>query len=239
MSSESGNSVTNYYEYNEMINAKSFSVIDADKLKGNIHIVGIGATGSMIAEHLVRLNLGSKLFVYDDDVVEAKNINNQAYLDKHIGMPKVEAFKDLARMIDPECEVKGKDKRVSSLDVVSNDDIVILTVDNFSSRASILKSLYGVNPLVITGGVSSIGGNVEFTRGEKNISDLADYYAGIPDGEEYDATDLTPCGSPISIYHRLRVFASLATEGIIKYRNKEELKKNLSFDVPNTFFIWD
>ena len=64
-----------------MLNSKSFHVIDKDKVQGNIHIVGVGALGSRVVENLVRLNLTSKIIVYDMDQVEEKNLNNQKGLE--------------------------------------------------------------------------------------------------------------------------------------------------------------
>lgn len=141
-----------------MINLKSFSIIDTDKIKGNIHLVGVGALGSLIGQNLVRLNLGSKIIAYDFDIVEDVNLNNQAFLHEHVGKPKVEAFKDLAQKIDPDSTVRVKNKKVEWLST-NTGDIVVLALDSFTARKSILKQLTG-SPLVISGGISSIGGNI-------------------------------------------------------------------------------
>ena len=93
-----------------MINTKSFSIIDKDKIKGDIHVVGVGALGSRVVENLVRLNLASKIIVYDMDIVEEKNLNNQAYFQRHIGMRKVDAMKDLALDFDADSKLLFKNK---------------------------------------------------------------------------------------------------------------------------------
>lgn len=219
-----------------MINTKSFSVIDKDKLRGNIHVVGVGAVGSQVVERLVRLNLADKIIVYDNDVVEEKNLNNQAYLHEHIGLPKVEAISKLQQSIDPHGKIRTKQKEVQRL-AHKEQDIIVLAVDNFQARAKILSTITGT-PLVIAGGISSIGGNVEVVRGFKNYQRLSEEYAALPDDQEYGENDLTPCGSPISIYHRIGVAASLMCDSIVKYHStKEELDKNLAFDIPNLIFM--
>ena len=157
-----------------MINSKSFYTIDKDKIKGNIHIVGVGALGSQVAEGLIRLNLASKIIVYDMDTVEEKNLNNQAFLHEHIGMSKVEAIQDLSNRIDPDAKLRGKNKKVEYIRT-SDDDIVILAIDNFESRGKILEQIEG-NPLVISGGISSIGGNFETVRGAENYKKLSREY---------------------------------------------------------------
>ena len=219
-----------------MINTKSFSVIDKDKIKGNIHVVGVGALGSRVVENLVRLNLASKIVVYDMDVVEEKNLNNQVYLRKHIGMPKVEAMRDYALEIDSDAKLRIKNKKVEYIRT-KNTDIVILAIDNFESRAKILSQIEN-NPLVISGGISSIGGNFEVIRGAENYAKLAREYSALPSGQEYDENDLTPCGSPISIFHRIGFAASLIADNIIKeYESTNDINSNIIFDIPNKFIL--
>lgn len=215
-----------------MLNIKSFSVIDKDAVKGNIHVVGVGALGSQIVERLIRLNLASKIIIYDMDTVEEKNLNNQAYLYKHIGMTKVEAMQDLSLNIDPDVKLRGKVKQVEYLRTKS-EDIVILAIDNFQARGKILEQIEG-NPLVISGGISSIGGNFETVRGTKHYKTLSKEYLSLESGLEYDENDLTPCGSPISIYHRIGFAASLICDAIIKYHSDiEDVNFNTVFDTPN------
>lgn len=219
-----------------MLNTKSFSIIDKDKIKGNIHVVGVGALGSRIVENLVRLNLASKIVVYDMDVVEEKNLNNQVYLRRHIGMPKVKAMQDFALDIDGDAKLRIKNKQVEYIRTKS-DDILILAIDNFAARAKILSQVEG-NPLVISGGISSVGGNFEVVRGLDNYRKLAAEYEALPSGQEYDENDLTPCGSPISIYHRIGFAASLIADALIqKHLDTKDTNSNIIFDTPNRFII--
>lgn len=219
-----------------MNNIKSFHIIDRDKIKGNIHVVGAGALGSQVIERLVRLNLASKIIAYDMDVVEEKNLNNQAFLYEHIGFNKVDAIQDLASKIDPEAKLRIKNKQVEYIRT-KDDDIIVLAIDNFEARAKILDNIEG-NPLVISGGVSSIGGNFEIIRGTENYARLSKEYSTLESGLEYDENDLTPCGSPISIYHRIGFAASLISDAVIKYYNDPEPQnKNIIFDTPNLIII--
>lgn len=219
-----------------MNNIKSFHVIDRDKIKGNIHVIGAGALGSQLIERLVRLNLASKIIAYDMDIVEEKNLNNQAFLYEHIGMPKVDAIQDLSARIDPEAKLRIKNKKVDYIRT-NNNDIVVLAIDNFESRGKILDQIQG-NPLVLSGGISSIGGNFEIVRGTENYKKLAQEYSTLKSGQEYDENDLTPCGSPISIHHRIGFAASLISDAIIKYYDDPEPRnQNIIFDTPNLLII--
>lgn len=215
-----------------MVNLKSFHVIDLNDIKGKIFIAGVGSLGSQIVERLTRLNLSSKIVMYDADVVEEINLNNQAYFQGHIGMSKVHAMKDLCKMIDPDTKIKAVRKEITELRPFDRD-IVILAIDNYEARGKILQS-FKTNPLIISGGISSIGGNFEVVRGRKATEHLAESYLMLESGMEYDENDLTPCGSPISIYHRIGFAASLICDAVIKHHaTDEELNYNVMFDTPN------
>lgn len=221
-----------------MLNQKSFYVIDKDDVKGNIHVIGVGAMGSKIVEALVRLNLASKIVVYDMDTVEEKNLNNQAYLTCHIGKLKVDAIQNLSSMIDHDAQIRVKKKKVKSIRTKSSDTIFI-AVDSFEARCSILNNIEG-NPLVIAGGISSIGGNMEVVRGEDMYKKLASQYSSIEDTGEYDENDLTPCGSPISIYHRIQIISSFIVDRfILENENEKTIGYNIMVDIPNLIIIKD
>lgn len=220
-----------------MINTKSFGVIDKDSIKGLIHVVGVGASGSRVVENLVRLNLASKIVVYDFDVVEEKNLNNQVYLRQHIGMPKVEALQDFCSMIDADAKIRIKNKKVEYIRTTS-DDILILLVDSVDARVQIFSNIEG-NPLVISGGISSVGGTVEISRGAENIKALRDHYEANKDVIANSPFDLTPCGSPISIYHRIGAVASVMCESLIRHVKypEEEVSRKVLLDLNVNFLL--
>ena len=59
--------------------SKSLEYFDPiNDLEGAIHIIGIGAMGSRVAELLVRLGI-QRIHIWDFDTVEDKNITNQLY----------------------------------------------------------------------------------------------------------------------------------------------------------------
>ena len=86
--------------------SKSLDYFDPiNQVKDSVHIIGVGAMGSRIAELLVRLGIPS-IHIWDMDTVEDKNIANQLYLNSHIGMPKTEALASFLKDINPNVEVK-------------------------------------------------------------------------------------------------------------------------------------
>lgn len=221
-----------------MLNVKSVSVIDKDKLPGNIHIYGVGATGSAIAVKLARLNLADKMRVYDFDEVEEKNLNNQAFLYGHIGMPKVEALKDLINRIDPGNNMKTFNRKVTN-GRSAPGDIAFICLDNYGGRADILETPSRWKGLNITGGISAIGGNANIIKGQETCKLYSEDYRDSSDEPEYDEADLTPCGSPISIYHRVDFASSVMIECMMKYMNSEdeEINENYMFDLPNMVLL--
>lgn len=81
--------------------AKSYDFFKPEMCKERIHILGCGATGSTVAENLVRFGL-TNLVLYDFDTVEPHNIANQMFRAIDIGKPKVEALASMLVDINPE-----------------------------------------------------------------------------------------------------------------------------------------
>lgn len=118
--------------------AKSYEVFQPEKLTDRIHIIGCGAGGSTIAELLARYGL-TKITLYDDDIVDSHNMANQMYFDEYIGLPKVEALKDIMCRINPEAAADIKvvndrytDQRLSGY--------VFLCVDRIETRRAICQN---------------------------------------------------------------------------------------------------
>ena len=85
--------------------SKSLEYFDPlNQVKGAIHVIGIGAMGSRIAELLVRLGIRT-IHIWDMDTVEDKNIANQLYLHHQIGMNKTDALEEILKEINPSITV--------------------------------------------------------------------------------------------------------------------------------------
>lgn len=80
--------------------AKSYDFFKPEMCRERIHILGCGATGSTVAENLVRFGL-TNLTLYDFDTVEPHNIANQMFRSIDIGKPKVEALSAMLIDINP------------------------------------------------------------------------------------------------------------------------------------------
>ncbi len=96
-----------------------------------ITIVGAGSIGSNLALLLARLGM-KDITVYDFDEVEDHNLGHQAYRFKDCGRPKVEALREIIE------EATGTViKAINEPAGAINTDILILAVDNMTSRKDI------------------------------------------------------------------------------------------------------
>ena len=115
--------------------SKSFEFFDPDKCKERIHIIGCGSVGSTVAELLARFGL-TKISLYDFDTVEPHNIVNQMFVQRQVGMPKVEAVREILLDINPEMNIKIYPQGWTDQPL---DGYVFLAVDNIELRAKIVK----------------------------------------------------------------------------------------------------
>ena len=127
-------------EVRRMNLSKSLEFFDPiNDYEGAIHVIGIGAMGSRIAELLVRLGI-QRIHIWDFDTVEDKNITNQLYFHHQIGMKKTDALQEILKDINPTCEVKIHDKWEGQ----TLAGYVFLCVDSIELRHEITMKLEDV-----------------------------------------------------------------------------------------------
>lgn len=130
-------------------------------LKSKAVIVGMGALGSMIANHLVRSGVGH-IRMIDDDYVELSNLQRQMIYDEDdVKRPKVfAAERKLARMnptvtIEPIfTALKGENAEA----LLAGFDVILDGTDNFPTR-------YLMNEAAVKLGIPYIYGGVISARG--------------------------------------------------------------------------
>lgn len=116
--------------------SKSLEYFDPiNQVDGAIHVIGVGAMGSRVAELLVRLGI-PKIHIWDMDTVEDKNIANQVYLHSHIGMKKTDALETILKDINPSIEIVKHG--AYSNQVLSG--YIFLNVDSIELRKTIAES---------------------------------------------------------------------------------------------------
>jgi tRNA A37 threonylcarbamoyladenosine dehydratase len=113
-----------------------------EKLKNStVVILGLGGVGSFSFEALIRAGVGHLILV-DDDTICLTNINRQIHANFNtLGKPKVEALKERALQINPQCEVTLhqtfiKEDNIEDI-IPLNTDYVIDAIDTISSKLSL------------------------------------------------------------------------------------------------------
>lgn len=187
------------------------SIFDPSAHRLPIHLIGCGATGSRIFTSLVELGC-TNLHCYDFDVIEAHNLSNQAYLHAQIGKSKVSALAELYELktgVPPPNTMTFNEVHVGDDEPSVFGGIVFLLVDSIAARKEIADTKLKNNPRithVIETRMASTHGNV-FHFDPNNAGEYALWYKKLPNDEN---TELSPCGSPISVGPTASIIANLA-----------------------------
>ena len=96
--------------------SRHISVFNPASVKNDIHIIGVGATGSFVAMQIARMGV-PVLNIYDFDDVEIHNIPNQYYDTEDIGKLKIDALDEKLHKINPDITVKKSGNKVPAEDI--------------------------------------------------------------------------------------------------------------------------
>lgn len=109
-----------------------------------VHVIGVGATGSNVVYQLAKLGL-TNIHAWDFDKVEAHNIANQIYGNPDIGKLKVEALHEIIKR-DTGISIHMHPESVTGKQTFSG--IVFLLTDTMESRKTIFEKSLELNPKV-------------------------------------------------------------------------------------------
>lgn len=152
-----------------------------------VAIAGLGGLGSNIAIMLARSGVGNLLLV-DYDVVDVTNLNRQAYMISHVGMPKTEAIKDILNQINPYLNYSFVNEKVTSENVAgifNGYDIVCEAFDRADQKAMLVQELLvGLPDTVIVSGNGMSGyGDANDIRTSQKLKRLYVCGDGVSDVE--------------------------------------------------------
>jgi len=134
-----------------------------------VFIFGCGAIGSNLALELARKCSSTStylnIFLLDYDVVEKRNLAAQAFLPKHIGLPKVDAVEELIRGFSDVDVFKlnlklTEENLIEIINLIKSSDevsIIIDCFDNLDARNLAWKLGQVLNIPVIHAGMSEKG----------------------------------------------------------------------------------
>jgi molybdopterin/thiamine biosynthesis adenylyltransferase len=122
--------------------------------KSKVTIVGCGALGSSIAEHLTRAGVG-EILVVDRDFVELDNLQRQhLFSEFDVGRPKAITAEEKLREINSQIHIKGVVEDINQTNVekfIKERDIILDGTDNLDVR-------YLLNDACIKNGIPWIYG---------------------------------------------------------------------------------
>ncbi len=122
--------------------------------ESSVIVVGVGGTGSVISELLVRLGIG-KLSIIDPDVVEISNLNRQSlYDEKDVGRKKVFAALEHLHSINSDVKIIPYDEKLTRDNAqtrFAGTDVIMDGTDNYGARGIINEFSVKMNiPWVFT-----------------------------------------------------------------------------------------
>lgn len=196
-------------------------------------IVGMGALGTVIANHFVRAGVGHVVFC-DRDYVEKSNLQRQLLFNEEDAdqlLPKAVAAERALKKLNTSIKIEGHvtDIHAHNIESFMNDvNLIMDGTDNFRTRYLLNDVAYkfGV-PFIYGGAVSSRGMNAVFIPGETPcLRCMFPTYDGA--GQTCDTVGVL---SPV-----VDIVASIqAIEGLkLLTANKHALRSNLV-----TFDIWE
>ncbi len=186
-----------------------------------VHIVGVGATGSWVALTLAKMGI-QNLHLWDFDEVESHNLPNQCFRLKDVGRPKVDA---LAEIIRESTGIEATAHNAAVTGETSLKGIVFLLVDSMDVRQDIwqgaIKFKLPVELMVETR--MAIDNGRVYTIRPSNPGDIKAWEATLYSDDEAEES---PCSSR-AISPTVTFIASIAAWKVIKWQNGEDIQREL------------
>lgn len=155
---------TEILRYNRQITLQNFDFDGQEKLKdSSILIIGAGGLGCASSQYLSAAGLG-KLTLVDDDVVELSNLQRQVlHCDDTIGRDKVLSAKIALERINPYCEIKTVNQRLTDNELTGLIDahhLVLDATDNVETRNQLNRLCFESKTPLVSGAAIRMEGQV-------------------------------------------------------------------------------
>jgi molybdopterin/thiamine biosynthesis adenylyltransferase len=141
-------------------------------LASSVAILGCGALGTMLANHLCRAGVG-RLLIVDRDYVELSNLQRQILFDEEDALarlPKAIAAAQKLRRVNSEIEIEAlvEDLDTESIEpLVRGVDLVLDACDNFETRYLLNEACVKIGrPWIYSGVLASSGVTMNILPGE-------------------------------------------------------------------------
>lgn len=195
-----------------------------------IHIIGVGAVGSTLAELLTRIGFEG-LHLYDFDTVDAHNVTNQMFREIDIGSSKLNAIAGILTEINPAAAPQLHPKGWNPGDRL--DGYVFLCPDNIDLRRQVAEE-NRTNPNV----VAMFDFRMRLTDAQHYAADWSSdrqvqNFLGTMQFSHEEAQEATPvnaCGSTLSVAPTVRTLCSLGVANFMNFVKEGALKNMVLLD---------
>lgn len=218
---------------------KSYDFFNPSSVTAKIHIIGCGSVGSTVAENLARCGI-TNMVLYDFDKVEARNLVNQMFTQKHIGMAKVDALRNILCEINPDCkdikvEPEGWQGKILS-------GYIFLCVDSIDIRrdfvekhipSKFVKAIFDFRTL-LTG--------AQHYAADWNDEAAKKYLLSTMQFSHEEAADETPvsaCGVTLGVCQTVRIICGFGTSNFINMVKGQPYKKFIQYNFDGAALFLD
>lgn len=195
------------------------------------HIIGCGSVGSTLAEMLARLGIDN-FSLYDFDIVEEKNIANQMFTSRDVGMLKTEALERMLKDINPDVNVKRFDDGWTGQRLSGH---VFLCVDKIEIRKEICESNQNNQSIKSVIDFRTLLESAQMFAADWSNSDDIKNLISTMDFTHEEAKEATPvsaCGVVLGVAPTVRDICCKGAVNFMKWLKGEPLKKIV---ISNTF----
>ena len=196
------------------------------QVKHEIHVIGVGAVGSHIANALARLGI-ERIHIWDFDDVESHNVPNQMFTETDIGKLKIDAVEEQLIKINPEISVTKHTKYTDEV----LEGYVFSCVDNIEVRRHIyevnefnalLKAVFDTRIGLDAGQVFSADWSIE-----DDINALLEVSNFKHDEVEQPKS---ACGTKLAVLPTVQTAATFAVSNFINFIKENTLKHTILFN---------
>lgn len=212
--------------------SKSLEYFDPlNTFSGAIHVIGIGAMGSRVAELLARLGI-PKIHIWDMDIVEDKNITNQLYLHHQIGMKKTDALEEILLDINPQIKVikhdAYKDQALSGYIFLNVDSIELrYNIANSNKNNTQIKAMFDCRMRL----EDAQSYAADWTNEQQKKMFLSSME--FTDEEATEATPVSACGTTLSVASTVVSTAAFTVSNFINLTRKQKCESMIFTDAFN------
>lgn len=188
---------------------RQLDIITPEQLRRyGYQLIGAGGIGSWAALELTKMGV-SGILTYDADKVELHNISNTIYRDSDIGKPKVQALKEIIKMLSG-ADIFPIESNYTP-DTMPLDGIIICGVDSMAARQQIWQSVKSSESHVDLYVDGRMGGQIALVYAVRpNNTDEVQAYEKTLHSDENAAVE--PCTNRAVVYNTALIGALIARQ---------------------------